>query len=163
MQIKHLFLTLCLISTPAMAQEAAAPAPSPATETPAATVPAPVPAPADDMAQRIALAEKMHDIWPVRTKVEDALEIAAQSFSEDKRDSFKAGMRKVIKYDQLEEESIAAMAKIFTVAELQKMVDFYGSPEGKSVSAKTDDYMKALEPVMTKMLDQALIEVRTGQ
>lgn len=116
-----------------------------------------------DETQRIALAEKMHDIWPVRTKVEDALDIAAQSFPEDQRDKFKSGMRKAIKYDQLEEESIAAMAKLFTVAELQKMVDFYGSPEGKSVSAKTDDYMKALEPVMTKMLDQALIEVRTGQ
>lgn len=162
MQIKHLFLALCLISTPAMAQEVTAPAPE--TGTPAAaTTPADVSAPADDMTQRIALAEKMHDIWPVRTKVEDALDIAAQSFPEDQRDKFKSGMRKAIKYDQLEEESIAAMAKLFTVAELQKMVDFYGSPEGKSVSAKTDDYMKALEPVMTKMLDQALIEVRTGQ
>lgn len=156
-----LLMVLTVLSVPAWAQEASAPVP--VAETPAAVSPEPAAAPADDMAQRITLAEKMHDIWPVRTKVEDALDIAAQSFPEDQRDKFKAGMRKAIKYDQLEEESIAAMAKLFTVAELQKMVDFYGSPEGKSVSAKTDDYMTALEPVMTKMLDQALIEVRTGQ
>jgi hypothetical protein len=154
-----LVVFVCMIAVPALAQEEIAS--ESVVETPASGASAAIPA--DDMAQRITLAEKMHDIWPVRTKVEDALDIAAQSFPEDQRDKFKAGMRKAIKYDQLEEESIAAMAKLFTVAELQKMVDFYGSPEGKSVSAKTDDYMTALEPVMTKMLDQALIEVRTGQ
>lgn len=139
----RILIVICFLSFPAFAQE--------------------IPAPADDSAQRLELSEKMHDIWPVRTKVEDALDIASESFPEEERAKFKAGMRKAIKYDQLEEESIAAMAKLFTAAELQAMVNFYGSPEGRAVAAKTDDYMRALEPVMTRMLDQALIEVRTGQ
>lgn len=137
--------------------------PASAQETPAEPATAPSPSVIPDMDQRVALAEKMHDIWPVRPKVEEALDIAAQSFPEDERAAFKAGMRKAIKYDQLEEESIAAMAKIFTVPELQKMVDFYGSPEGRAVSAKTGDYAEMLQPVMTKMLDQALLQVRTGR
>ncbi|MBN8521125.1 MAG: DUF2059 domain-containing protein [Alphaproteobacteria bacterium] len=134
-----------------------------AQEKPAEPALAETPAGSPDMDQRVALAEKMHDIWPVRPKVEEALDVAAQSFPEEERAAFKAGMRKAIKYDQLEEESIAAMAKIFTVPELQKMVDFYGSPEGRAVSAKTGDYAEMLQPVMTKMLDQALIQVRTGR
>lgn len=111
---------------------------------------------------RLELAEKMHDIWPVRPKVEDALNIAAESFPEIERAGFKARMRKAIKYDQLEEESIEAMAKIYTAEELQAMIDFYGSKEGRAVSAKTGEYMAALRPVMSKMLDGALMEVRTG-
>ena len=113
--------------------------------------------------RRLELAEKMHEIWPVRVKVEEALENASLSFPPEKRAEFKAGMRKAIKYDLLEEESITAMANIFTEKELQAMIDFYGSPEGRAVGEKTNDYVRALEPVMTKMLDQALIEVRTGQ
>lgn len=137
--------------------------PASAQETPAEPATAPSPSVIPDMDQRVELAEKMHDIWPVRPKVEEALDVAAQSFPEEERAAFKAGMRKAIKYDQLEEESIAAMAKIFTVPELQKMVDFYGSPEGRAVSAKTGDYAEMLQPVMTKMLDQALLQVRTGR
>ncbi len=147
-----LALWLSCLVLPASAQEKSA---EPVIEQTSSGVP--------DMDQRVALAEKMHDIWPVRPKVEEALDIAAQSFPEAERAAFKAGMRKAIKYDQLEEESIAAMAKIFTVPELQKMVDFYGSPEGRAVSAKTGDYAEMLQPVMTKMLDQALLQVRTGR
>lgn len=42
------------------------------------------------------------------------------------------------------------------------MLDFYSSKEGRSVSAKTSEYMEALEPAIIKMLDGALMSVRTG-
>ncbi|MCB1530604.1 MAG: DUF2059 domain-containing protein [Rhodospirillales bacterium] len=115
-----------------------------------------------DFEQRLNLAEKMHDIWPIRPRVEDALDMTAESLPEAERAEFKAHMRKVIKYDQLEEESIEAMARIYTVEELQAMLDFYSSKEGRSVSAKTSEYMEALEPAIIKMLDGALMSVRTG-
>ena len=42
------------------------------------------------------------------------------------------------------------------------MIDFYGSKEGRSVSHKTGDYEKELQPLMIKMLDKALLNAKMG-
>lgn len=117
---------------------------------------------ADDAQTRTELATKMHTLWPVATRVEEAIETVAENVPPDEREAFKARMRRAIDQKTLEEESIAAMAKVFTASELQAMVNFYGSAEGRAVSAKTEDYMKILQPVMVKMLDSALLKMRTG-
>ena len=114
-------------------------------------------------ATRLELSQKMHEIWPVRPKVEDALDMAAQSFDPVNRPSFKSEMRRAIDFDELEKESVEAMARIYTAAELEAMIAFYGSPEGRAVSAKSGEYTEALKPVITRMLDKALLDVRTGQ
>ena len=116
----------------------------------------------DDAQTRVELATKMHTIWPVATRVEEAIDTVAENIPPDEREAFKARMRRAIDQKTLEEESIAAMAKVFTAGELQAMVNFYGSAEGRAVSAKTEDYMKILQPVMVKMLDSALLKMRTG-
>jgi hypothetical protein len=113
-------------------------------------------------AKRLELAEKMHEVWPIRVRVEKALESVSEGFPEEKRAEVKAAMRKSIQFDQLEEESIKAMAEIFTEEELQAMIDFYGSETGRAISAKTQDYELALRPVMIKMVDKAILDVRTG-
>jgi hypothetical protein len=128
-----------------------------------ATAPTAPAEPADDNAARTELAIKMHEIWPVGTRVEEAIKMVAQNIPEGEREAFKARMRKAIDQKTLEQESVAAMAKTFTADELKAMVTFYGSPEGRSISAKTDDYMKILQPVMVKMLDGALLKMRTGE
>lgn len=116
----------------------------------------------DNYEERLELSRKMHEIWPVRPKVENALDIVAEQIQPQERLKFKAGMRKAIKFEALEEASIDAMADIFTVKELKAMIAFYGSKEGRSVSYKTSDYERALEPVLTKMMDKALLDVKLG-
>lgn len=148
-------LMLTCLAGPALAQEEGAASPPPESE----EAPAPEPSLAE---QRLALARQMHEIWPVRVRVEDALDIIGENIPEENRLAFKAQMRKNIQFDLLEQESIKAMADIFSVKELQKMVEFYGSPEGRAVSAKTDDYERALGPVMTKMMDKALLDTKLG-
>ncbi len=141
MRILILLITLFL-SVPAMAQE-----------TPAAAAPD---------AERLKLAQQMHEIWPIRPRVESALTVIAESMPEENRLAFKAQMRKNLQFDLLEQESTKAMASIFTKEELTKMVEFYGSPEGRSISAKTEDYELALQPVLTKMMDKAILDTRLG-
>lgn len=146
------FALMTVLAVPAFAQEggdAVAPVAEPA-------------APADTDGARLALATKMHEIWPVSTRVEDAITVVAESVPEAEREAFKARMRKAIDQKTLEQESIKAMAQVFTEPELQAMVNFYGSAEGRSVSEKTEDYMVILQPVMVKMLDSALLKMRTG-
>lgn len=124
-----------------------------------------VPAFAQDAAvsqERLQLAQKMHEIWPVRTRIESAISHVAVNFPEEKQAEAKAAMRKSIQFDQVEEESIKAMARVFTEDELKAMIAFYGSETGRSVSAKTVDYEMALRPIMTKMMDKAMLDLRTG-
>ncbi len=154
----RLFLTLLAVLTisPAYAQDAET---SADTVEEAATTDA-----ADDPTyeRRLALAKEMHEIWPVRLKVESALDRAARGAPPQRRAAFKAAMRHAIKFEVLEEESIDAMVKIFTTEELQEMVAFYGSPTGRSISAKIDEYQSELSPSFTRMMDKALMDVKTG-
>lgn len=116
----------------------------------------------EDAQERRALAQEMHEIWPIRPRIENVLDEFSETLTFEERPTFKAAMRRAIKFDRLEKESIEAMAKIFTKQELEAMVAFYGSPIGRSVNAKTEDYQTLIEPVITEMLDQALMDIRTG-
>ena len=121
--------------------------------------------PADDAnyAERLELSKKMHEIWPIRPKIEKALDALSAQIEPTKRLEFKSGMRKAISFEALEEASIDAMADIYSAAELKAMIAFYGSKEGRAVSFKTGDYEAALRPVMTKMIDKALLDSKIGQ
>lgn len=115
-----------------------------------------------EVARRLELARQMHELWPVRTRVEEALDILSEQIQPDKQLEFKAAMRKAIQFNELEAESVKAMADTFTTEELEAMVAFYGSKAGRSVSAKTKDYQLALQPIMTRMMDAALMDLKTG-
>ena len=138
-----LILAILLLATPAFAQGGAV-------------------APEAIPASRLELAQKMHEIWPIRTRMESAIDSIAEGFPEDKQPQIKAAMRKSIKFDQLEEASVKAMAETFTDEELEEMIKFYGSETGRSISAKTGLYEQALRPIMMQMIDKAMLDMRTG-
>lgn len=112
---------------------------------------------------RLELAQKMHEIWPVRPKIETVLDSISREIEPSKRLRLKSALREALEFEALEEASIDAMAEIFTEDELKAMIDFYGSKEGRSVSHKTEDYEKALEPILTKMMDKALLNLKLGE
>jgi hypothetical protein len=112
--------------------------------------------------QRYELALKMHEIWPTRLKVEQAIDDVARQLPQQDQDSFRAAMRRAIKFEQLEQESIKAMVDVFTEEELKAMVGFYGSAEGRGITAKTLAYQERISPVYTQMLDKALMDTKTG-
>lgn len=142
--MKHFLIlaALVFVSLPAMAQEAAS------ADEPSKTT--------------LELAQKMHEIWPMRSRIETALESVSEGFPQERRAEILATMRKSIQYDELEEESIKAMAEIFTEDELKAMIDFYGSETGRSISIKTGDYEAAIRPVLGKMMDKAMMDLKLG-
>jgi len=116
-----------------------------------------------DYEERLKHARKMHEIWPIRLKVEQAIELVSRRVAERNRSAFKAEMRKVIEFDALEKVSVDAMAEIYTADELKAMVAFYGSKEGRSITHKNADYEDALKPALTKMLDKGLLDTKLGR
>lgn len=150
-------LTLVCFSFPAMAQE------ENADEAASKEEIQPIDANETPLEERVELSRKMHEIWPIRIKIENALDAIANNIPEGERVEFKSAMRKAINFDAMEQASIDAMADIYSGPELQAMIDFYGSKEGRSVSHKLLDYEQAMNPIMTQMVDKAILDVRLGQ
>jgi len=121
-----------------------------------------IPDGSENYEERLVLAERMHEIWPIRPKIESALDIVSGQIEPTRRLEFKAGMRKAIAFDALEQASIEAMTDIYSMEELQAMINFYGSKAGRSASHKTLDYEQALRPLMTQMIDKALLDNKLG-
>lgn len=117
---------------------------------------------AGDMATRMNLAKMMHEIKPARGQVEAAIEAVAARLQPQQQQDFVAKMTNTFDFERLQQISTKAMAEVFTEAELQKMVDYFGSPEAQSISKKMPVYQSIMQPEITKMLDEAIIEVRTG-
>lgn len=120
---------------------------------------------ADDpgLQKRIELARAMHDIKPLSVQIEESIKQLSMRYPEEKRALFVAKMMETFDQKTLTDISVKAMAETFTETELTKMVDFYGSPEGKSISAKNPVYQSLVQPEIIKKIDQALMEVRTGK
>jgi hypothetical protein len=117
----------------------------------------------DTREKRLRLAERMHEIWSTRERINDALESMAQRYPESERDSFMNAMQLAIDYGKVEEASIDAMVKTYTAQELQSMVDYYGSQAGQSAEAKRSIYRDRIQPVIQKMIDKALMAYKMGE
>ena len=117
----------------------------------------------DTRERRLRLAERMHEIWSTRERINDALKSMAQRYPESERDSFMNAMQLAIDYGKVEEASIDAMVKTYTAQELQAMVDYYGSKAGQSAEAKRSIYQDRIQPVIQKMIDKALMAYKTGE
>lgn len=138
---KFLFLlaALCVLSVPALAQENAG-----------------------DPAKRLELAKKMHEINPTSEQINAAIDDVAQVQPETEREAFKLAMRNALNYEALDKISTDAMAETYTEAELAAMVEYFSKPEAKSAAKKEEQYNSKVYPEITRMLDQAMMRVRTG-
>jgi hypothetical protein len=54
------------------------------------------------------------------------------------------------------------MAEVFTTAELKRMIEYFGSDEAKTIAQKMPIYQQLVQPQITKLVDQAMMTVRTG-
>lgn len=116
-----------------------------------------------DMAKRIELAQKMHDIWPTREKVENAILYVSRNVPPAERQNFVKAMEFSIDYAAIEGESIKTMAETFSLEELTAMLDYYGSESGQSAESKRDDYIEKLRPRIETYVDKAFTEYRYGK
>jgi len=111
---------------------------------------------------RLELAKKMHELRPTKDQVYEAIDRVAENQPEAERETFVAAMRNVLNYRAIENISVEAMAETYTEAELQAMVEYYSRPEAISAAAKDAEYSQKVYPEIIRMLDQAMMRVRTG-
>lgn len=115
-----------------------------------------------DLARKIELAKEMHKIRPARTQVEEAVNQVGRNLPPLERDRFLKMVEKAFDYDALEKLSTDTMVELFTVPELEKMVDYFGSEEARAIEKKLPQYQEKIQPEIIRMLDAAMIADRTG-
>lgn len=117
---------------------------------------------ATDMDSRLELARKMHEYRPVRAQLDAAIEAAAAALPASGQEAYKMAIRGALNYKTIEAKSIAAMADIYTQEELEAMVAYYAKPEARSAEEKYGVYAARMEAEIIKMLDKAMMRIRTG-
>jgi hypothetical protein len=120
--------------------------------------------PADDagLERRLELAKQMQEIRPAKDQVDKAIDVYVSRLPPNEKESYRAALKNILNYKALEKISIDAYAATYTEEELQAMVSFFGSPEGRSASAKSDEYNKLVFPEIVRMLDKAVMRAKTG-
>jgi len=116
----------------------------------------------DDTARKQELVNKMHEIRPAKAQVDEAIQQVSRNLSPMDRDRFLRMVAKAFDYDKLEALSKSSMMELFTEAEMQKMVDYFGSAEAKTIAEKLPKYQEKLQPEIVRMLDAAMMADRTG-
>ncbi len=116
-----------------------------------------------DMETRLKLSKEIHDLKPVKPRIDKTIDSISKKLKESDQRSFAATVKRILNYKIIETSSINAMAEIYTAAELAAMLEYYKKPEAISAAEKQEEYQEKVSPEITKMLDKALMEMRTGR
>lgn len=106
------------------------------------------------------LAKKIHSFRSSREQVNEAITEIASQLSPEYQQEFISSMQSILNYRAIEHISTQTMAEIFSLKELQAMLEYYSKPEARSASDKYDHYYQRLGPEITKMLDMALMRMK---
>lgn len=115
-----------------------------------------------DFERRLELSRQMHQVRPTRTQVFDAIDSVAERQPPSEREAFRTAMRNILDYRAIENISINAMADTYTAEELEVMLEYYSKPEAKSAAEKDEEYRAQVYPEIIRMLDNAMMRIRTG-
>ena len=116
----------------------------------------------EDAVKRMELSKQLHEIKPIKPRIDRSIDQIASHLKQADQRTFAVTVKRILNYKAIETASIKAMAEIYTVPELEAMIEYYSKPEARSAAEKQDEYQDRLSPEITKMMDQALMEMRTG-
>lgn len=119
-----------------------------------------------DLKTRLALAKRMVEVKPVREQVEAAVDayikMGLPNFAKGEQEIFRATLLKMVNSEALEQAVLDSYAETFTQAELEAMIEYYEKPEARSATEKQEAFTAKIYPEIIKMLDQAIIRMRTS-
>ena len=114
----------------------------------------------DTPANRYLAAEAYLKIHPLDAMLDEItgeiLKVMPQQYHEEFRRTMKEYMDRL----NLEELTLNAVVKHFTVKEINALMEFYGSPEGRSIMKKMPVYMKEIMPAIMGIVPEAVKSVQ---
>ncbi len=141
MNLKFLFAVLLLLAASACSGSGPGPA--------AQTLP-------DNPENRGLMAQKYLEAMPPKEMLQSMAGSVAPRFPEGERKVFLEVMNSPAMEQAANRITRESLVKNFTVGELQAMVTFYGSPEGKAAFKKFGTYMGEVIPQIQQQAKQAM-------
>ena len=114
-------------------------------------------------ARKMQLSRDIHRVRPIRPQIDRAIERLSQAAAPADRAPLQAAMKRIMNYGAMQYFSTKAMAETFTVDELEVMLAYYTKPEAASAADKMQIYQDKIAPEIVKMMDAAVMELRTGR
>lgn len=105
-----------------------------------------------NLEKKLLLAKQYSSTVPLAEEVEKSIDELSVQVPVDKRELLKSTMKRNIKIDQLQSVSEMALADVFTLKELEALVAFYSTDEGRAIKKKMPEYQSRLEPVLLQMI-----------
>lgn len=102
-------------------------------------------------------AERYAEVSDLPAMLRSAVNNMAVSMPLDQAEIFKDFMNNSLDVKAFERLIVDAMVRHFTIAELNALADFYGSPEGRSILKKFGPYLADANQVITIFLKNAMI------
>lgn len=115
------------------------------------------------LAKKVKLAKEMHQIRPTRNQIDRAVRQAASNLPEYERAKYIAAMTSMLNYNAIERISIDAMVETHSLKEIEAMVEYFSKPEAQSASKKIGPWARKVQPEIVRMIDRAMMRLRTGQ
>lgn len=109
----------------------------------------------DSKSRKFDLAQEYSQMVPFEKEVASSIEQIALQVPVAQRTQFRSILERAIKVDQLKTASEVALVDIFTVEELEALVRFNKTEEGKAIIKKMPLYQKRLQPVLEAMITDA--------
>lgn len=119
--------------------------------------------PADPgLAKRLELATELNKVMSPRENIEMAVGKVSESLPETQRRDFVEDTIASFDFERLNEKAIKSMAEVFSQKELEKMLDYFGSEEAKSIATKMPVYQELIAPELSAMVNTAIMRLRMG-
>jgi len=129
-----------------------------------AATPSISPALAQDDAERLAAADRLIAVQQPEQMLQDMAKSVASNLPEPMRDSYISAMTEESFVEGLSERMRDAMARHFTVAELDALAEFYARPVARSAMRKMGAYTADVMPwVQERAREQAMKMIRQMQ
>ena len=115
--------------------------------------------PPDTPANRYLAAEEYLKIYPLDMMMADTTDELLKVIPPEQHEAFLESVKQVTKRLNLEELTIYAIVKHFTVQEINALTEFYSSPEGQSIMKKFPVYMKGIMPQFMSVFPEVISAV----
>ncbi len=109
----------------------------------------------DTPGNRLAQAELYVKESAFEQLLRDTAGAVAKNFPEPDRPAIVELFIRYLDLERIQQAMVASVSKHFTVAEIQAMRDFYGSPTGKSILSKFAAYMGDVMPTIQTVTSEA--------
>ena len=117
---------------------------------------------AQDSGTKANLVDEIHDLNPVKPKINALIEQVARQIPDSERSAFIISVKQSVSFEAIEQASKQAMQDLFTEEELIVLKTYYTASEARSIDDKRPAYEQALEAAMFRQIDRAFADYQCG-